>query len=83
MSWQIQVSLDADSADVGTVTATWTEKTGEIFTYSVRSNRSDADNQIARAIIARDEWQKKNTLNAQSAADLLTAMNAADPQGVK
>jgi hypothetical protein len=83
--WTISVQLDADSNDVGTITATWTEKTGTppaVFTYSARARKDSGgvNTFVAAAIAARNFWQAKNAANFTGAAALLTKINAADPQ---
>ena len=76
--WTIKVKYDADSNDVGTVTASWTEGE-ELFTYPARC-KANVDAFIANAITARNTWQTKEAANESGAAFVLNKINAADPQ---
>jgi len=83
--WTISVQLDADSNDVGTITATWTEGAGEAaktFVYSARAKKDagGVNAFIAAVIAARNFWQAKSAANLTGAAALLIKINAADPQ---
>ena len=82
-AWEIQVILDPDSNDVGTVIATWTETAGT-FVYSSRAKKdlAGANAFIAAAIAARDFWQTKSTANTAASATLRTMIIAADPKAV-
>lgn len=82
-AWEIQVILDPDSNDVGTVIATWTETAGT-FVYSSRAKKDagGANAFVAAAIAARDFWQSKRTANETGAAALKTKIMAADPKAV-
>ena len=85
MPWTTTVSLDAWSNDVGTISATWTEKEGTppaVFTYSSRAKRDAAGLNafVAVAITARDAWQAKTAANIAAAAALAAKFNAVDPQ---
>jgi len=85
-AWDIQVILDADSNDVGTVIATWTETAPTIgtFVYSSRAKKdlAGANAFIASAIAARNFWQTKKAANETAAATLKTMINTADPKAV-
>ena len=82
-TWNIQVILDADSNDVGTVIATWTETAGT-FVYSSRAKKDagGVNDFIAKAIAERDFWQTKKAANETAAATLKTMINTADPKAV-
>ena len=84
--WEIQVNLDADSNDVGTVTATWTETLPAVgtFVYSSRAKKDagGANAFVAVAIAARDFWQSKKAANEAGAAALKTKINNDDPKAV-
>jgi len=82
-AWDIQVILDQDSNDVGTVIATWTETAGT-FVYSsrVKKDAGGVNDFIAKAIAARDFWQTKASANTVASAALKTKIMAADPKAV-
>lgn len=79
MTWTTQAQFDADSADVGVASATWTEAVGVFtFTQRIRANNAGANAFVAAAIAARNAWQAKNAANASGAATLLSKLIAAD-----
>lgn len=82
--WDIKVNFDSDNDDIAIVNATWTEAAGS-FSYSMRRSKGvgAVNSIVATAIGQRNEWQRKNGLNSNAAASILTKINAADPQGVK
>ena len=84
MTWQISVQFDADQADVGTVTGTWTDPLPAlgIFTFSMRvkANAAGLTAFKTAAIAARNIWQVKQQENINKAAIVLAALNAADPK---
>ena len=81
--WAIKLKLDADSNDVGSVSATWTEG-GEVFSYSTRIKNSTAQiNAFGVAVVeARNAWQAKEVDNISKADILLDKLNTYDPQVV-
>ena len=80
--WAIQIANDPDTSGENTVTGTWTESDGRIFIFSVRGKKTDEriNSGIADAIAARDAWQETNATIAAIELDILTKLNAADPQ---
>jgi hypothetical protein len=82
--WSIDVKFDPDNDDVVNLTATWTETVGE-FSKSFRVSKATANvnDVLVLAIKERNEWQRKNALNASIAVQILTKINAVDPQGAK
>ncbi len=82
MTWQIIMADDPDSTGEKTSTATWTETEGKAFIYAARGEATiEALNVfVAAAIAARNAWQAKNTAIAAVEANVLTKINAADPQ---
>jgi len=82
MIWEISVNYDADQADVGSVTGTWTDPVYGIFTYSqrIKANLAGANAFIAAAILARNTWQVKQQANIAGAAFVLGKINTADPR---
>lgn len=82
-AWEIQVTLDNDSNDVGTITATWTETAG-VFIYSSRAKKDagGANAFVAAAIAARDFWQSKRSANDAAATALKTKIMTTDPKAV-
>ena len=80
--WNIKLKLDNDSNDVGSVTATWTEPTGEVFSHSARLKNSTANiNAFGVDVVkARDAWQAKEAANISGAAFLLNKLNLYDPK---
>jgi hypothetical protein len=82
MSWQIQISFDPDKVDTGTIVGIWTDPTYGTFSFSQRAIASvEGRNEfVAQAITARDAWQVLKANEAAKAANVLTAIIAADPQ---
>lgn len=82
MSWQIQIADDPDTTGEKTATATWTEVSGKVFSYTMRGKATvGAVNAfVAVAIAARNAWQVKNIVTATQEANVLTKILAADPQ---
>jgi len=80
--WDIKLKLDADSSDVGTVSATWTEPTGEVFSFSqrIKNNTASINSFGVDVVKARDAWQAKEEANISGAAFLLNKLNLYDPK---
>ena len=84
MSWEVVVTLADENNTVGSVSATWTDETLGVFTYSrtARATQESADAFIARAIAKRDAWQTKQINNNIKSAWALDRLNTADPKVV-
>lgn len=82
MSWQVTIADDADTTGEKTATAIWTELGGKVFSYQVRGKATAGAVTafVAAAIAARNTWQTKNMAIAAAEANVLTKINAADPQ---
>ena len=83
--WTIKLKLDADSNDVGSITATWTEPGGEVFTFSqnrIKNSTAEINAFGVAAVAERDAWQAKEALNLSGAAFLLDKLNTYDPKVV-
>lgn len=82
MSWEIDVTLAKESNQVGAISATWTDLSLGLFTYSrkCRATQLAADLFIAEAIAARDEWQIYQAGNTTKSAWVLGRLNTADPE---
>jgi len=80
--WTINLKLDNDSNDVGSVTATWTEPTGEVFSFPRRLKNDTANINAfgVEVVAARDAWQVKEAANISGAAFLLNKLNLYDPK---
>jgi hypothetical protein len=83
MSWTIQIADDPDTTGEKTATATWTEVSGKVFSFTVRGKATaGAVNAfVVAAIAARNAWQAKNTTQATQEATVLARFVATDPQG--
>ena len=81
MSWEMNVVID-EEGDLASVSATWTDPTLGVFTYSRRSRVSveSADAFIAEAIAKRGAWQIYQTENNTKSAWVLNRINTADPE---
>jgi len=82
MAWKIDVRLDKDQNNVGTVVGTWNDLTYGMFTYTkrVKTDTGGASGYMTEAIAARDAWQLKQVDNTTKAAYLLNLMNTNDEQ---
>jgi len=82
MSWKIEVQLDSDQADVGTITATWTDPILGEFSFSkrVKANAAGATAFVSAAVAARDVWQVKQQAGLDGASWILGKINTADPK---
>lgn len=81
MSWAIIIADDPDTSGDKTATAIWTEG-DKSFVYQARGRATTGaiNSFVAAAIVARNAWQTKNTAIAAAEVNVLTKINAADPQ---
>ena len=84
MPWSILVDIDKDKAEVGLISAHWTDPNPAlgVFSYSrrIETNLAALDNFIGELIIERNAWQAKTQNNLDKAALALGRLNTADPQ---
>ena len=66
MAWDATVSLDGDKADVGLVTAVFTDTDATTFSYAarVRADAGGRDGFIQAAIAARNAWRTRKASEA-------------------
>jgi hypothetical protein len=82
--WTITISNDEGRTDCGTITATWTEEDGTVFTFSMRSltdGKGDAEF-MEQAVSARDEWLSKRVNESAIASTLSGKLNTTDAKAV-
>lgn len=81
--WEMNISVDEDG-DLASVSATWTDPTLGVFSYSRRSRVSvtSADAFIAEAIAERDIWQVATQNDITKSAWASDRINTADPKVV-
>ena len=80
--WKITVRYDLDQANVGNVTAVWTDTTFGDFAYSkrIQATAEKVGLFVAEAVVARSAWQVKKQANVASETFVLNKINLADPQ---
>ncbi len=80
MPWTGTVTLDADKADVGNATATFTDTDATEFSHSARVqlNAAGLASFVAAAKAARDAWKAKKVAEAPLVNNLVTALTEAD-----
>lgn len=77
MAWTVIIKRDTNLANEGTVIATWTSTSGEVFTYTQRVKRT-ADGKatfITAAKLAQSTWETERSTIKTIQDNLETALN--------
>lgn len=79
MAWAIDVKLDDGREDCGSITATWTEPDGSVFTFSARHLCSEKEQAkftlLAEAALLK--WRGKATTEKTISAAMTATANKA------
>lgn len=74
--WNISIALDKDQVDVGTITGTFTNTDGTVFSYSERceTNTKAQIKFINNAIAARNAWLSNKTEHSSVENEILSLL---------